>query len=236
MKNKKKLIIFVLIVAIVVFIALFFIYYYRESSLLSSEDKKWISENGTKVIDVEVLNDVAVYGMDGKGIIFDYLNYVTDETNLQFNKIPYLKSENVNKDDYKFEFINGSTALSTNQLLIFEDNYVAISKDKDLKINRITDFSDYTIGVLTNEESNISYYLKSADNIKYNTYNNMKNLFDALDDDEVKLIIAPNMMSLEHTIGNDSYYFNYFFTDITKKLVLTLEEKNQALNNILKVS
>ncbi len=234
MKNKKKLIIFILLVAIVVFVALFFIYYYRESSLLTSDDKKWISENGTKVIDVDVLNDVAVYGMDGKGIIFDFLDYVTDETELQFNKVPYLKDEKVSDDAYKFEFIDGSTNLKTNQLLIFEDNYVAVSKDKSLKINRITDFSDYTIGVIDKEESNISYYLKSADNIKYNTYTDMDKLFKSLDDGENNLIIVPNMMSLEHTISSDSYYLNYFFTDITKKMVLTLDEKNIELNNIIK--
>ncbi len=234
MKNKKKLIIFILIIAVIVFVALFFIYYYRESSLLTSDDKKWISENGTKVIDIEVLNDVAVYGMDGKGVIFNYLDYVSKETNLQFNKIPYLKNEKVSNDNYKFEFIDGSTNLKTNQLLIFEDNYVAVSKDKSLKINRISDFSDYTIGVLTKEESNISYYLKSADNIKYNSYSDMEELFKALDSGEVKLIIVPNILSLEYTISSDSYYLNYFFTDITKKLVLTLDNKNTSLNNILK--
>ena len=87
-KNKKKLIILIISIALVVFIALFFIYYYRESSLLTSSDKNWISENGTEMIDIEVFNDVALYGMDGSGVVFDFLDYVTEETELQFNKIP----------------------------------------------------------------------------------------------------------------------------------------------------
>ena len=91
MKNKKRIIFLILGIALIVFIALFFIYYYHESSLLDSSDKKWISENGKKVIDIEVFNDVSVFGMNGKGVIFDFLDYVTEETELQFNKIPYSK-------------------------------------------------------------------------------------------------------------------------------------------------
>ena len=85
MKN-KKLIMLIAIIAVVLFIGLFFIYYYHESSLLDSNDKKWLSDNGKKIIDIEVFNDVAVFGMDGNGVVFDFLNFVTDETELQFNK------------------------------------------------------------------------------------------------------------------------------------------------------
>ena len=233
MKNKKKLIIFVAIVAIVVFIALFFIYYYRESSLLTSDDKKWISENGTKVIDIEVFNDVAVYGMNGSGVVFDFLDYVQKETNLQFNEIPYLKEEGTKNNTYKIEIVDGSKELTSNQLFLFEDNYVVVSKDSNIKINRVSDFNTYTIGVIDNEESTINYYLKSAKSAKFSSYKDMEALFKALDENEVNMIIVPNILSLEHTISNDNYYLNYFFTDITKKVVLTLDTKNQDLNSIL---
>ena len=233
MKNKKKLFIFIIIVAVVVFIALFFIYYYKESSLLTSDDKKWISENGTKIIDVEVFNDVPVYGMNGKGVVFDYLNYVTDETELQFNEIAYSKNDAPKNNGYKIEILDGSSSIASNQLFIFEDNYVAVSKDKDIKINKITDFSNYTVGVLESEESNISYYLKSAKGIKYNAYEDRDSLFKSLDENEVNIIITPNILSLENTISNDNYYLNYFFTDITKKIVLTLDNSKKELNNIL---
>ena len=234
MKNKKKLFILIGVIAVIVFVALFFIYYYHESNILTSDDKKWISENGTKVIDIEVFNDVSVYGMNGEGVAFDFLDYVTNETNLQFNKIPYLKETSTTNNTYKFEIIDGSQNLTSNQLLLFEDNYVTVSKDSTIKINKISDFSNYTIGVLDKEESNINYYLKSAVNVKYNSYKTMENLFKALDENEVNMIIVPNMLSLENTINNDKYYLNYFFTDITKKIVLTLDANQPELSNILK--
>lgn len=233
MKNRKKLFAFIIVIAVIVFIALFFIYYYHESSLLNSNDKKWISENGKKIIDIEVLNDVSVFGMNGKGIIFDFLDYVNSETNLEFNKIPYLKEEETKNNTYKIEIIDGSAKLKTNQLFIYEDNYVVVSK-KDIKINRISDFSNFTIGVLQKDETNISYYLKSANNIKYQSYGNIDALFKGLDENEVNMVIIPNMLTLDKTIENKDYYLNYFFTDITKKIVLTLDEKNTALNSIIK--
>ena len=233
MKNKKKLIILTIAISVVVFIALFFIYYYHESSLLTSDDKKWISENGEKIIDIEVFNDVSVYGMNGNGVIFNFLDYVSEETELKFNKIPYLKEEGPKGTSYKIEILDGSQTLSSNQLFIFEDGYVAVGK-KSIKINHITDFTNYTLGVLGSEESNISYYLKSASNVKYNSYVSQEALFKALDDNEVNMIVVPNILSLESTISNDNYYLNYFFTDITKNIVLTLDSNNKELNNILK--
>ena len=233
MKNKKKLIVFIITIAILVFFALFFIYYYHESSLLNSNDKKWISENGKKIIDIEVFNDVSVFGMNGKGIAFDFLNYVEEETTLQFNKIPFMKEAGATGSGYKLEFIDGGVDLSSKQLLLYEDHYVAISK-KSIRINKITDFSGYTIGVLNSDESNINYYLKSAKDITYNSYDNIEALFKGLDDNEVNLVIVSNAFSLEKTLNHDDYYYNYFFTDITKNIVLTLSDDNKSLNSILK--
>lgn len=233
MKNKKKIFILIISIAILAFIVLFFLYYYKESSLLTSNDKKWLSENGEKVIDIDVLNDVSVYAMNGTGVIFDFLDYVSKETGLQFNKIPYKKEETPSDKSYKIEIIDGSKPLDNNQLFIFEDSYVAVSK-KALKINQITDFSNYTIGVLGTSESNISYYLKSATNVTYRPHVTMEAMFKSLNDAEVDMVIVPNILSLENTINNDEYYLNYFFTDMTKKIVLTLDSNNKDLNNIIR--
>lgn len=232
-KNRKKIFLFILVVAIVIFIALFFIYYYHESSLLDSKDKKWLSDNGKKIVDVEVFNDVSIFGKGGNGVVFNYLDYISKETKLTFNKIPYSKEEKTKTNSYRMEIIDGSVTLNSNQLLFYEDNYVLISK-KNERINVINDISSSTIGVLSNDENNISYYLKSVSNIKYNPYQGLENLFKALDDNEVNYVIVPNILSSEKTLKSNDYYLNYFFTDITKKIVLTLDENNKDLNTIIK--
>ena len=232
MKNKKKLFIFVAIISIVLFISLFFIYYYHESSLLNSADKKWINENGKKIIDIEVFNDVPIFGLDGNGVIFDFLNYVTDETNLQFNKIPYSKNEEHGAKNYRIEFIDGSVKIDSNKLFIYEDIYTLIGK-KSVKINTLKDLSGYTIGILKSDESNINYYLKSVNNINYNPYETYTELFAALDSNDVDFIIGSNIETINKTIVGSDYYLNYFFTDISKNIVLTLDTNNQELNSIL---
>ena len=231
MKNKRKLFWFIIIIAIVVFVALFFIYYYHESSLLDSSDKKWISDNGKKVIDIEVLNDLPIFGTDGSGVIFDFLSYVEDETGLQFNKIPYSKEQTATSNTYKIEVIDGSVNLDSKKLFIYEDNYVLLSL-KDNKIDRFGDLNGHTVGVLKRDESNISYYLKSCSDIKYNSYETYTELFTSLDSNTVEYIIVSNIETLDKTISN-SYFINYFFTDISNNIVLSLDANNKELNNIM---
>ena len=50
MKNKKKLIFIILGIAVIVFIGLYAIINYSEPNILDSSDKKWIANNGGKVI------------------------------------------------------------------------------------------------------------------------------------------------------------------------------------------
>ncbi len=233
MKNRKKIFLLIFTIAIIVFIALFFIYYYHESSLLDSKDKKWLNDNGKKIVDIEVFNDVSIFGNGGDGVVFNFLDYVSKETNLNFNKIAYSKEEATKTKSYRMEIVDGSTTLNSNQLFFYEDTYVLVSK-KSERINTIHDISGTTIGVLTNDENNISYYLKSVTNIKYNPYQSFAELFKGLDDNEVNYVIVPNVLSSDKTLKNNDYYLNYFFTDFSKKIVLTLDDNNKNLNNIIK--
>ena len=233
MKNRKKLFLFIFGIALIVFIALFFIYYYHESSLLDAKDKKWLNENGKKIVDVEVFNDVSVFGKNGNGVIFNYLDYVSKETNLTFNKIPYTKEENPKTKSYRIEVIDGASGDNSNQLVFFYDTYVLVSK-KSERINCLNDLDNSTIGMLSNDEANVSYYLKTVKNLKYNPYENFENLFKALDDNEVNYIIVSNILSMDRTLKSKDYYLNYFFTDISKKIVLTLDDNNKQLNTIIK--
>ena len=61
MKNKKKLILLIIGIALIVFVSLYMIINYNESTILNSQDKKWISDNGGKVIDIDVVNDIPIY-------------------------------------------------------------------------------------------------------------------------------------------------------------------------------
>ena len=231
MKNKKKFIFIALIMAVLIFVAMYFIYNYREPNILDSNDKQWITENSGKVIDMAVINDIPLYANNGTGIVFDFLDYVTEQSGLEFNKIPYLKDGTPSDTDYKFELLDGDVALSSNQLLIYNDSYIVLSK-KDIEINSINDIAGMTIGLRKSDISNVNYYLKSVNTIKYKEYSSVEAMISALEKNEVNSLIIPNIMYLDNIILS-KYCTNYFFMELSKNFVLTLSENNTSLNKIL---
>lgn len=233
MKNsRKKIFLGILLIAVCLFIGLYFVFHYSEPNILSSKDKKWISENNKSITSIDVLNDIPLYAYDGEGVVYQFLDYVTEQSTMEFNKVTYVKGENNLNSSYSFEFIDGASKLNSNQLLFYTDSYVLVAK-QDSKINAISELKGLTLGVLKEDAANVSYYLGSVNSIKYFSYENDTNLFNALDDNEVNAIIIPNIMYLDKTI-NSNYHINYFFTEITKKLVLTLDDNNESFNTIIK--
>jgi diguanylate cyclase (GGDEF)-like protein len=232
MKNKKKLLFLLPVLAIIIFVVLYIVFKYSEPNVLDSKDKEWISQNGGKIVDIAVVNNIPLYGSDGKGLVFDYLDYVTQESTIEFNKIPYLIGGEPGNAEYQIEIIDGDVNLTKNQLLIYEDNYVAIGKKNEI-LDLFSDLKGQTIGVLTTDSSMINYYLKGLSTVVIKNYDTIENLFTALDESEINLVVVPNVMNLDKTINN-KYYVNYFFNEISKKVVLTLSDKNNEMNTIFK--
>lgn len=231
---KKKLLIIPIVIALIAFV---FVYRYynhedKETSLTINE-KRWVQDNSRKSIDVEVINDYPIYGMNGKGVFYDFIDDFNKNIGLEFNEIPYLKESSTTTDSIKFQILNDGDKVSKNDLLLFEDYYVAIGKTYE-RLNHISDMKNITFGVFENDVETLKYYLKSATNISYKAYKNIDDLYSALDKDEVNMIIVPNVMYMDKNISNDKYSINYYFTEITKKVVLTLSKDNKELNNIVK--
>ena len=99
---KKKIVIIVpIIIALVAFI---FVYRYynhqdRKTSLTVTE-KRWVQDNSSKTFDLEVINDYPVYGMDGEGVFYDFINDFKKNIGLEFNEIPYLKKHRAGNARY----------------------------------------------------------------------------------------------------------------------------------------
>ena len=235
--KKKALIIFPLLVVIIVFIGVF-IYYNREDAKtsLTVNEKKWVLENDTKMIDMNVINDYPLYGLNGEGVFFNFLDDFKDNVGLEFNKIAYSKDDELdNNSSYSFRILNNEEELSNNDLLIATDGYIAIGKEY-MRINRVSDMSNITFGVFKDDAAEISYYLKSGEGLAFKSYDTIDELFQALDNNEVSMIIIPNIMYLDKTIENNSYFINYYFTEMSKKIVLSLsdDKNNVKLNTIIK--
>ncbi len=231
---KKKLIIIIpILIAIIAFVFVYR-YYNKEdkTTTLTVTEKKWVQDNAKTAVDFEIINDYPLYGMNGNGVFFDFIKDFEKNIKLEFNKIPYLKDSTATTSSYRIRLLDADENIGANDLLIFKDSYIAIGKEYQ-RLNHIKDMKNITFGVFKEDSSEISYYLKSGTNLSYKTYNKIDELYNALEKDEVDMIITPNIMYLDKTINN-KYSINYYFPEMTKRVVLTLSNKNDKLNKIVK--
>lgn len=231
--KKKYIFIIPIVIALLAFVFVYR-YYNKEdkTTTLTVAEKKWVQENSDKTFDFEVVNDYPLYGLNGEGVIFNFINDFEKNVGIEFNKIPYLKESTPSTDSFRIRILNNDTKLKNTDLELFEDNYIAIGKEYQ-RINDIKDMKNITFGVFKNKSAEISYYLKSGTNLSYKTYENIKELYKALDNNEVDMIIVPNIMYLDYTIEKNNYSINYYFTEMKEKVVLTLSDNNKELNKIV---
>lgn len=231
---KKKLI--VIIPLLIAAIAFLFVYrYYNKedkTTTLTVQEKRWVEENKNNSYDFEVVNDYPLYGMNGEGVIFNFLTDLEENVGIKFNKIPYLKDSKPTTTGYKIQILDNDYKLKDNDLMLFNDNYIIVGKEYE-RINRTKDLKNITLGVFEHDAEEISYYLKGGTNLSYKVYDNIDNLYKALDSGEVNMIVMPNIMYLDYTIEKNKYFINYYMTEMKKQIVLTLSEDEKKLNEIV---
>lgn len=231
---KKKIIIIIpIIIAALVFI---FVnrYYNKEdkTTTLTVSEKRWVEKNNDKTYDFEVVNDYPLYAMNGEGVIFNFIKDFEDNVGIEFNVIPYLKSSSPTTTSYRIEVLDNKSEIKKNSLPLFSDNYIVVGKTYE-RINHTKDMKNITFGVFEEDAEEISYYLKSGTNLSYKQYKNITELYNALDNGEVNMIVMPNIMYLDYTIEKNKYFINYYLTEMQKQVVLTLSENNPELNKIV---
>ena len=231
--KKKMIIIIPILIALITFYYVYR-YYNKEdkTTTLTVNEKRWVEENKEKTYDFEIVNDYPLYATNGEGVIFDFIKDFEDKIGIEFNKIPYLKTSSPTTNGYRITILNNGEKINENQLFLFNDNYVAVGKTYQ-RINHIRDMKNLTFGVFEEDNEEVSFYLKSGSNLSYKSYKTITELYEALNNDEVNMIVVPNIMYLDYTIEKNKYSINYYFTEINKQIVLTLSNKDKKLNNII---
>lgn len=233
MKKKVLIIVIPIIIALLAFVGVYR-YYNKEdkTTTLTVTEKRWVEENKEQAFDFEVVNDYPLYGTDGEGVIFNFINDFEEKIGLTFNKIPYLKSAGPTTSGLRIRILDQDEKLTENDLPLFTDYYIAIGKEYQ-RINHIKDMKNITIGVFKEDSEDLSYYLKSGTNLSYKTYDKIEELYAALDSNAVGMIIVPNIMYLDRIIKTENYSINYFFTEYQKQIVLTLTGTDDKLDTIV---
>ena len=233
--KKKVLLLLPILIAIIAFVFVYR-YYNKEdkTTTLTITEKRWVEENAETEFDFEIVNDYPLYGLNGIGVIFDFIEDFEENIGMEFNKISYLKNEEPTGNSYRIRILNNDEKLTSNDLFLFNDNYVIVGKTYE-RINHIQDIKNKNIGILKADEEELTFYLKGASNISLTTYEDVATMYSALDKDEINMLVTPNIMYLNYTIQKDKYVINYYMTEAKKQIVLTLSENetDKKLNTIL---
>lgn len=241
-KNKKKIaigIIFALVLLTIIGLV-FLLVNSRNENSLTLEENRWIESNKSYVIDIGILNDIPILSYNGDGIIYSYLDYVSNNYSLEFNVIPYKLDNNIDYN-YKMDIVSN---LKENDIVLLEDNLVLITKDNNVYTD-VREIDNIKIGVLSSDKDLVSKYFTGS-NIEFITYNSYSELKQTLNKSEVVIdgtnettttssvvdgIIILKTIYTKGLIEND-YKISYHLNDLNKYFVLTAKG-SQELNSIL---
>ncbi|MGN1342769.1 MAG: diguanylate cyclase domain-containing protein [Bacilli bacterium] len=230
-KRNNKLIILVLIgIIFAVLLGIFILNYSKDDSSFSILEKKWINDNTSNVLDVSVYNNIPVFGKNGKGVVFDLLDEFTNTYGINFNKVSYLKENSSNLKDIAFKIIDSNIDITENDILLYEDNYVLISKENN-SIDRISDMSNIETLVLSSDVGIVSSYLIDAKDVSYVPKASIDDIETSINNGEAKYALIPYNMYIDYILEND-WNILFHLNDLTKKYVLSIKDK--TFLNIMK--
>ena len=230
--NKINRIIILSVIALIFTISLviFILNYTKDSSSFSILEKNWISNHTSNVIDINVYNDVPIYGQDGEGVIFSYLDEFTSSYGVEFNKISYLTENDTKLKDAAFRILGYNEELTDNDIEMYRDYYVIVGPEKDI-INDISDLEGSSLAVIDSDVSNIRYYLNDGKNIKFVSCKDFTEMLNMLKGKEVKYLAIPENYYLDDILSNDLNVV-YHISEVYKKYVLTIN-KDKTFRSIM---
>lgn len=222
-KSVKRILLIIPVIVFIVVATLIIMNVLKDENKLTVKEKEWINNNLSTVQNVNIINNLSVFGANGSGIFYDFLSDMSKEYGLKINPVTYNNGESSVSHGFM-----ATNSLDDNSLVIYEDNYVLIKKDYEV-ITDIASLSSKSIGVLSSDVTYLNSYLKSF-NLKLTAYENKKALEEAFSKD-LDYILVPKYEYLDYIIAND-YQISYHFNDI--KRYYTYELQGDYFSSIIK--
>ena len=226
MKNKKKKTLLIVFFSILGVILLFFGVLYYISSTVNNytyNEKNWINSNSNKSIDIYVDPTLPVFASGGKGVYYDYLSALKEDTGLTINVIT--------EDKSKYKLIN-KNKVDDDDVVFYRDHFVVLGSNST--INKLDDLDNKKIGIISRDKSSVQYYLTEHKNINITTFETFDELVSAYDTKAINYIVVPMYKYLNEIISSNRYsilfhldgLFSYYCIDLS-------EDGNENLNGIL---
>ena len=229
--NKKRNTIITIIIITCIFLAgaiFYLLTFSKDESSLTVLEKKWISDNLNKVIDIDVYNDIPIFGYNGEGMIFDFLNYTTKENQINFNKISYYTNSEIDYSPISFQVLKNNEKIEGQDIVLYEDYYAIYTKDKQESINLNQQLH---LGYLNEDEKVLKDYFPKT--VELTSYENIEDLVKAFQENQIDHIVLPSNKYMDVILKN-KYQVSYHLTDL--KLNYILRAKDETIYQILKKS
>ena len=204
MKDKKKLILIIVSIVAAILIAIGLISFFSDKNKLNKKEKTWIADNLTTVQNINIVNNVKVFGDNGTGVFYDFIKDFQTEYRLEINPITFQQGEK--PEGIAF---NAGNKISKNDTVFYEDHYVVISKNEDIVLDTNEIFKS-KVGCLTTDASYLNKYLTG---VEFTAYETIEKLYEALKNDEISYVVAPTLRDIDYVLTN-SYNMLYHMSDI----------------------
>ncbi len=244
---KKKLIWIILAVVLVVGAIGGGVFYVmsNQTGVLSSSEKQWIIDHKNEVIDIYMPRNVAGLTYMGKGMFFDYIEYVEKETEMKFNEIAYEPFSEVSDQAYSIQLVD---QVEDNQIEILQDDYVLVTKEAHVYTSP-QEIQNLKVGVLASDLETVKRYLEEADVewVSFETEEELLKQFlpveeETIDEDsseeleeeqpELDGVVGLRTLYLDNVLTNNMH-MAYHISEMNKTYVLKLNGEDTS-NSILK--
>ena len=224
MKKKKNIALIVLLsVILVIGVGTIIFRLLQDENQLTVTEKKYITDNKSSLISINVLNDANVFGTAGTGIYYEFLKEFENEYGLSFNIVTSSSDTPV----LGLSLTKG-TSVPANAKVFYTDHYVLVGKNHSniSNMNNVTN----TIGYLSKDSELINTYLKQY-SLTLKNYDTRDALVTGLKNDEITYILVPMIEYLDVVLEN-LYSISYHVSDI-KDYYYMINSDNEILASIL---
>lgn len=220
MKHKKTIIFSILIVFVILIITSICFYILNDKQRLSVSERQWINDNNGSVISLNVINDLNVFGKEGKGVYYDFLTSLEENYDLQINPVIYSSEDQISGIAFGY-------SLNKDALINFyEDHFVLVSKKEEI-VKDMANLESANIGVL-DEYKQITQDLKQNEIITYTNKEEMEKSFNETTD--LDYLLVPKYMYLDSIL---SYDFNIVYHLSDKKIYYGLTNDGSEFASII---
>lgn len=224
MKKKKSIIIIIVSIILVIGIAVGLYFILNDKDKLTVAERNWVNESIGTIQNINVVNNVNVFGKNGSGVYYDFIKDFETEYGLNINPITFNEGSNPSGITFGVK-----QSISENDILFYTDHYVLVSKNNDI-ISQEENLNGKSIDILCKDLSYVSKYLKKASNVSFKQFETMDEMILDMNENDTYMLV-PLIKNLDVILSKD-YKVIYHFSDIKDYYVLQISD--DKLSSVLK--